>query len=410
MSDEVLLCTICRQPLGESRRCPHCDPEGHVWTIRDWRPLVTLGLIIALGLSFTRLVVVGFDQMQRALAQRYYTRGNQALAQHRAREAVRAFESALVYGHENMQYRLKLTDALLASGAGAEARAQLRDYREQHPEDAQVNLKLARLEAQAGSAEDALHYYRDAIDGAWPDQGGDEAQKTATQLEVAEYLTKLGRRDESEGVLVRLSETLPAGSPQQLKLAELFLRNSDSARALEVYQVLVVRDHNNRQAVLGAAHAELAAGNYAAARKYLGEIVPADADAQKLLTALERTEALDPFANSANSALRAQRTIAAYQIAIRRLASCGAPFALALTGAQKTTATDSTQWAGFAKWAGQLQPWMEERKLRGRDDVIESTMRFVFQAESTAQKDCAPATLDDEALQLLGRERMGATQ
>jgi hypothetical protein len=53
---------------------------------------------------------------------------------------------------------------------------------------------------------------------------------------------------------------------------------------------------------------------------------------------------------------------------------------------------------------------MEERKLRGRDDVIESTMRFVFQAESTAQKDCAPATLDDEALQLLGRERMGATQ
>jgi len=53
---------------------------------------------------------------------------------------------------------------------------------------------------------------------------------------------------------------------------------------------------------------------------------------------------------------------------------------------------------------------MSENKLRGKDDVIESTMRFAFQAEMAAQKDCGKPTLDDEALLLLARERLGAGQ
>jgi hypothetical protein len=69
---------------------------------------------------------------------------------------------------------------------------------------------------------------------------------------------------------------------------------------------------------------------------------------------------------------------------------------------------DPAQWSGLAKWAEQLSPVMSERKLRGRDDVIESAVRFAFQAEMAAQKDCGSPTLNDEALLLLARERMGA--
>lgn len=56
---------------------------------------------------------------------------------------------------------------------------------------------------------------------------------------------------------------------------------------------------------------------------------------------------------------------------------------------------------------------MNEQKLRGRDDLIESTMRFAFQTEMAAEKACVPApnaSVDDEALLLLARERMGAAQ
>jgi len=58
-----------------------------------------------------------------------------------------------------------------------------------------------------------------------------------------------------------------------------------------------------------------------------------------------------------------------------------------------------------------LSPLMSEQKLRGRDEVIESAMRFAFQAETATQKGCElPATLNDEALLLLARERLGASQ
>jgi hypothetical protein len=80
-----------------------------------------------------------------------------------------------------------------------------------------------------------------------------------------------------------------------------------------------------------------------------------------------------------------------------------------MSGAGKgSNAKDPEQWSGFAKWAEQLSPMMRERKLRGRDDVIESTMRFAFQAETAAQKNCGQLTLNDDALLLLARERMGA--
>lgn len=409
MNEEAQLCTICRQPLAANGRCPHCDVEGHVWSIRDWRPLLTLGLVIALGFSFTRLVVTGYNQLKQAMVARYSTRGSQALAQHRAMDAVRAYESALVYSQGSIEYRLKLADALLAAGSAGTARAQLRNYRELNPEDALVNLKLARIESHAGRAEDALLYYRDAIAGAWPDHEHGDAQKIETELEVADYLARLGRRDEAEGVLVRLSESLPAASPQQSRLAAVFLKNGDLEHARQIYQMLIARNATDEQALLGAARVELEEGKYLAARKLVDSIRTPSAEARELQTQLARAETLDPFARGATAKIRVQRTINVYQVALKRLAGCGAPFAMTMTGTRGEP-HDASEWAGFARWAEQLHPMMNPRRLRGRDDVIESAMRFAFQAEAAAQKSCAAPSLDDEALNLLARQRLGAAQ
>ena len=74
MSKETANCAVCGQPLGEDGRCRRCDAKSHVWTIQDWRPLLTLGLVIVLGFSFTRLVVNGFNDKQKVLAGQYYAR------------------------------------------------------------------------------------------------------------------------------------------------------------------------------------------------------------------------------------------------------------------------------------------------------------------------------------------------
>jgi len=411
MSEESANCTICRQPLGENGRCQHCDEDAHIWTIQDWRPLLNLSLIIVLGFSFTRLVVGIFHEKQNALGAQYYAAGLQTMEEKRPAQAVDAFETALVYSHDNAQYRLKLTDALVASGATGEAMAQLQAFREQRPQDAEVNLKIARLEAQRQQVDQALRYYQNAVDGVWPESGDPVQQRIAARFEAAEYLVGQGRQEQAEASLLALAGVLPLYSPEQRKLADLYLRNGDPARALSIYLTQLGVNKKDNAAIFGAAQASFAAGSYATALRYLEELKPETAESQALRLQLERMEALDPFAPSATGKIRTERTLAVFRIAIQRLAGCEVPFAQALANSAKTAnAKDPEQWSGFAKWAEQLSPMMNERKLRGRDDVIESTMRFAFQAERAAQKNCGQLTLNDEALLLLARERMGASQ
>jgi tetratricopeptide (TPR) repeat protein len=409
MNEETANCTICRQPLGENGRCAHCDNETHIWTIQDWRPLLTLSLVIVLGFSFTSLVVSNFRDKENALASEYYLKGNRALDAKHPAEAVTALETALVYSHDNFRYQLSLTDALLASGATSEALAQLHSFWAQRPHDALVNLKLARLEAKRNQVDEAIRYYQNAVEGEWPEQADELPQRIGVRFEAAEYLIREGRNGMAESALVELASVLPSASLDQSRLASLFLRNGDPGRALMMYQAQLNMKKNDPVATLGAAQASLAGGSYAMARHYLEEMKPETAESHALREQLERMEALDPFAPNATGAVRTARTMAAFHIAVERLAGCGVPFAQAMShSAKSANAKDPAQWSGFATWAQQLLPMMSERKLRGRDEVIESTMRFAFQAEVAAKKGCGTPTLNDEALLLLARERLGA--
>lgn len=391
------------------------DENGHhTWTVQDWRPLLMLGLMIVLGFSFTSLVVNSFREKQNALAVEYYQAGLRALEAKQASAAVDDFETALVYSRDNFQYRLKLTDALLASGQTGEAYAQLRAFWEQRPGNALVNLKLARLEVQLGHVDDAARYYQNAIEGAWPERTDPVPQRTAARFEYGEYLMRQGRAEQAEAALLALAAVLPSSSPEQEKLGELFLRNGDPARALSAYQAQLSQNKSDDGAKLGAAKASFAVGSYEAAHRYLNELKTETAVSRAMLDQLVRLEAIDPFLHDATAKVRADRTIAVFHIAVHRLAKCGVPFARQMAGTDTSVSVqpkDPAQWSELARWAEQLSPMMSERKLRGRDDVIESTMRFAFQAEMAAQKECgASAELNDEALLLLARKRMGASQ
>ena len=405
MSDSKGNCTYCRQPLSTDGRCLHCEEDGHVWTLRDWRPLAILALIIVLGFSFTRLVVGHYQQKTAALSQEYSSAGDRLLAAHRPQEAVKAYESALVYSPFDRHVRLNLGDALIEIGSRNEAMAQIRDLWEDRPDDASVNLKLARLEATAKRPELALGFYRNAIEGRWPGRSDSVAASIAVRLETAEYLITLGRRQEAEYVLISTEETMPVSSDQQPRLASLFLRSGDAGRAQLIYQLILVRNQHDADALLGAARASFLQGNYDAARQYLARIHPLSAPAGLLSVELDAIEALDPFAPGATPSSRAQRTISAYQIARHRLDACD------LTKVPEASReAANVQWAGLHHWAVQLEPFMNPHKLHGRDDVIESAMRFSFQSEISASSACGQPSADDEHLLQLGRQRLGAQQ
>ena len=168
-------------------------------------------------------------------------------------------------------------------------------------------------------------------------------------------------------------------------------------------------EKKDNAAIFGAAQASFAAGSYATALRYLEELKPETAESQAPALQLERMEALDPFAPSATGKVRAERTMAVFHIAIQRLAGCGVPFAQTMANSAESGRDRRIRRSGADLQSGPSSSlrMMNERKLRGRDDVIESTMRFAFQAEMAAQKDCGNLTLNDEALLLLARERHG---
>ncbi len=391
MSDETARCTSLQAaprgkrplPALRRRRSPYLDASGLA-------SAADLGADDRARILIHQLVVNNFRENQNALAAEYYHAGLHAMEAKQATAAVDDFETALVYSHDNFQYRLKLTDALLASGATGEALAQLHAFWDQRPGDAEVNLKLARLEAKRGQVDDAMRYYQNAIEGAWPERTDPVPQRIAARFEAAEYLVQQGRQEQAEAALLAMAAVLPSSSPEQGQLAELFLRNGDPGRALSAYQAQLNQNKNDNAAILGAAKASFAAGSYATALPLPCRVKTETAESRALREQLERMEALDPFApggygkgtHRANDGRHSASPCSAWPAVECHSRS---PHG---SSDQTANAKDPEQWSGFAKWAEQLSPMMSERKLRGRDDVIESTMRFAFQAEMAAQKDC----------------------
>ena len=62
---------------------------------------------------------------------------------------------------------MRLADALGEGGHNAEAIQALSRLREADPEDAEINLHLARLAGKDGDVDSAVHYYENALYGRW---------------------------------------------------------------------------------------------------------------------------------------------------------------------------------------------------------------------------------------------------
>ncbi len=156
----------CGEPLTASGRCSHCEAAVSLRQHRFGLPVLVL--IIIAGFSFTRMVVNWFNDRQDQLAADWYQKGVAALNSHRPAQAVEDFETALLYGgQDDDEYRVRLAESLLAAGRANEARSRLLSLLEEHPADATVELELARIAAGKGEVQEAVRYYRGAIDGIW---------------------------------------------------------------------------------------------------------------------------------------------------------------------------------------------------------------------------------------------------
>ena len=407
-------CMVCGEPLTPAGRCANCEAAASLR--RHKLGLPVLVLIIIAGFSFTRMVVDWFNNRQDELASDWYQRGVAALNAHRPEQAVEDFETALVYAkQDDDEYRVRLAESLLAAGRPNEARSRLLSLLEEHPTDSMVNLKLARIAAGKGELQDAIRYYHGAIDGIWSPGKTPAVERLNTRFELLEVLAANHQNEPRRQSWQRLLPELPPSANAHARLGQIYLKLGDAHRALAEFQHARQLDHNFAAAYAGAGEVALQAGDYAAAIRYLTDAVrldDQDANSRTLLTRAEQLLAADPFSPGVNAAERARRTLAAYEAAVKRLDECVRSRAKAAAGSRSRTTTpeaqaDADKLAQLQSWAEQLRRYATEGRLRGRDDVVENMMRFVFATEDAAARLCGAPNGMDELLATIGHHRWG---
>jgi cytochrome c-type biogenesis protein CcmH/NrfG len=110
--------------------------------------------------------VVRFTANQQARGRKLYEQGHEAAEAGHYDDAIAAFRAALTCDPSNSQYQLSLARALRDSNDPRrleEAESYLIALWQRAPQDAAVNLALARVAAHRGSIEDATRYYHNAM-------------------------------------------------------------------------------------------------------------------------------------------------------------------------------------------------------------------------------------------------------
>jgi tetratricopeptide (TPR) repeat protein len=247
-------------------------------------------------------------ELHRGDAAQWQLLGEARLSAGDTASAITALRRAGAMNGEDRQVQLELARAYHAAGEYDAARDVLHRLRENYPDDAEVSLRLATLEAQTGRTQEAIRHYQATLLALWgPEQ---LVRRRNLRGEYIEFL--LGRGENARG----LSETLLlAGEitddvPSHLRVGELFLRAGDAARALAQFEAALDLEPRNSTAFARAGDAAFQAGNFRLAARYLAR-AEENARTRELRPIVDTIVALDPLLPGLSTAERHRRVLTA---------------------------------------------------------------------------------------------------
>src|ERR1700733_2683830 len=215
--------------------------------------LLVLTLAAATGFAAVSHLVTRYNLNQQARGRRLYQQGVVATTAGHYDEAIDAFRAALTCDPANSQYQLSLARALRDSNDPRrldEAESYLLALWQRTPQDAAVNLALARVAAHRGSIEDATRYYHNAMYGVW--NSDPDANRNKARIELIQFLLKERAPGKAESELIALATALPRDPSAHLQAAQLFEHGQDYSGALAQYQEVLRFDSGNSAALAGA--------------------------------------------------------------------------------------------------------------------------------------------------------------
>jgi tetratricopeptide (TPR) repeat protein len=381
-------------------------------------PVMLLLLTVAAAVSFAAVshLVTRYNANQQSRGRKLYAQGLTEVAAGRYDEAIAAFRAALTCDPTNSQYQLSLARALRDSNDPRrldEAESYLLALWQRTPQDAAVNLALARVAAHRGSIEDATRYYHNAMYGVWTSDPDDNRSKA--RIELIQFLLKKGAPDKAESELIALATALPPDPAAHLQAAQLFAQAQDYGGALKQYREVLRLDPTNATALAGAGETAYRLGNYALAQRYLQLAVNANpqaesnnAEARQLLATTELVLRNNPFHTHLSDNERNRRITEAFNRAGKRLSECAQQAGVDLSSGG-SSAPSSPLSKLQSLWIA-TKPDLARLRSSAETDLPDTIMDVVFQIEQQTAAICGPPQGLDLALLLISQKREAATQ
>lgn len=363
---------------------------------------VRLGLLSALAVIFF-LAVTGlsniFYAQRQALGDRWFNRGVSDLGARKYQAAVTEFRAALLYSRDDFNYQLNLAEALLGANQTAQAYAYLLNLWDREPENGQVNLELARIEAAKGQTERAIRFYHDAVYAVWPRQ--DEPQRRTARLELVDLLLGINHKEQAQAELIALSENVGEDPAEQVRLGDLFTRAGEYERALAAYRVAVKADQRNPRALAGAGNAAFMLALYPLAEQYLkraAEANPNDQSEHERLKMTEMVLKMDPYRSVISLDERNHLVMQAFATAGQRLTQCAVPNNITSGGPSLSSLGD--QWTA-------MKPQITLVQLARHPQLADKAMDLIFHIERQTNTICGTPAGPDMALLLIAKLHEG---
>jgi tetratricopeptide (TPR) repeat protein len=370
--------------------------------------LVVLTLAAATGFAGVSHLVTRFTANQQARGRKLYAQGLSAASAGRYEDAISVFRAALTCDPANSQYQLSLARALRDSNDPRrldEAESYLTALWQRTPQDAAVNLALARVAAHRGSVEDATRYYHNAMYGVWNSEP--DANRRRARIELIQFLLKKGAPERAESELMALATSLPPDPGEHLQAAQLFAQAQDNSGALGQYEEVLRLNPTNATALAGAGEAAYRSGNYATAEHYLRAAVnadPQDANSRQLLASSEEILRASPFHSHISDAERNRRISTAFSQVEQRLTQCAQQKGINFASGSEAASSASILATLQSRWTA-TKPDLDRLRAPAETDLPDAIMDVVFQIEQQTTAICGPPQGLDLALLLISQKR-----
>lgn len=300
--------------------------------------------------------------------------------------AITAFQHASAKNPDDRGYVLALARAQTGRKLYDDARRVLLSLRESSPEDAEINLQLARLSAERRDVTEAIRYYHNALYS--PLSSTQAGERRRVRLELVRFLMAHDQMSRAMSELLISSIDAPDTAVAHVELARLFTQAGDGRHAAEQFATALRLEPDRGDALAGAGETAFRLGDYVTARSYLRR-APADANVAELRNVAELVLSADPLAGRLSSAERQRRLLAAFSYAAQRLDACAGtrPGVDALALQQEA-----------ASYSRRLKP----PSIR-ESETIEAGAELALRMSRAAAQSCPPATAMDRALDLIAK-------